>query len=198
MEIRLRGHAFPCIAQQDIKAGIAVKLGADATGNATGAFTSTSFNKGNIVQGASIPTSDDDTGARFIAAWPVSNTKPPIYQTLPTLDIGLSTVPYTLREFIEGSSNLPATDITLRMVDPRLQDEQTIPSGTPMLVYDEGVYTVTSGCFSGTSFTVGDGISVKGTTGNWYNSTSGQVASVLEYNSTEGRLTIKIEDIRVV
>ena len=56
---------------------------------------------------------------------------------------------------------------------------------------DEGIYTVTSGCYSGSSFDVGDAISVKGTTGKWYASATGQVGVVFEFNSTKGELTIK-------
>jgi hypothetical protein len=80
------------------------------------------------------------------------------------------------------------------MVAPRLKDTdagETILSGALMLAYDDGIYTVTSGCFVNSAFTVGDAVSVKGTTGKWYASGTGQVATVFEYDSTKVKLTIK-------
>jgi hypothetical protein len=185
MEIKLQGTAIPCVAQEDIKAGLAVKL-VPATGKSSP----------DVVQGAQLPTSDNDTAAHFIAAFRVYNEKPPLYEGLPTLDEDGNTTgqPYTLREYPEGQENLPA-DVKLRMVAPRLKSpEQTILSGALMLAYDEGIYTVTSGCYYGSSFDVGDAISVKGTgddKGKWYSGDTGQVGVVFEFNSTKGELTIK-------
>lgn len=185
MEIKLQGTAIPCVAQEDIKAGLAVKL-VPATGKSTP----------DVVQGAQLPTSDDDSTAHFVAAFRVYNEMPPIYESLPTLDETGNTTsqPYTLREYPEGQENLPA-DVKLRMVAPRLKSpEQTILSGALMLAYDDGIYTVTSGCYYGSSFDVGDAISVKGTgddKGKWYNGSGGKVGVVFEFNSTKGELTIK-------
>ena len=182
MEIKLHGTAIPCVAQEAIMAGLAVKL--------TPALGKTSP---DVVQGAVLPDSDNDTAAHYVAAFRVYNEMPPLYEGLPTLDETGNTTsqPYTLREYPAGQENLPA-DVKLRMVAPRLKSpEQTILSGALMLAYDEGIYTVTSGCYDGTSFTVGQAISVKGTTGKWYASATGQVATVFEFNSTKGELTIK-------
>lgn len=182
MEIKLQGTAIPCVAQQDIKAGLAVKL-VPATGKSSP----------DVVQGAQLPTADDDTTARYVAAFRVYNEVPPIYEGLPTLDEtgNVTGQPYTLREYPAGQENLP-DDVKLRMVAPRLKSpEETILSGALMLAYDEGIYTVTSGCYYGTSFSVGDPISVKGTTGKWYNGAGGKVGIVFELNSTKGELTIK-------
>ena len=79
------------------------------------------------------------------------------------------------------------------MTPPRLADDATIPSGALMLAYDEGIYTVTSGCYYGalSSFTIGSAVSVKGGTGKWYQGTGGTVATVFEKNTTKGTLTIK-------
>lgn len=185
MEIKLQGTAIPCVAQEDIKAGLAVKL-VPAVGKSIP----------DVVQGAALPTADNDTAAKFVAAFRVYNEKPPLYEGLPTLDETSNTTaqPYTLREFVAGSENLPA-DVKLRMVAPRLKTpEQTILSGALMLAYDEGIYTVTSGCYYGSSFNVGDSISVKGTgadKGKWYSGAGGKVGVVFEFNSTKGELTIK-------
>ncbi len=180
MEIRLQGTAIPCVAQQDIVAGLAIKLVPDTTTSATSP---------DVVQGADLPGADDNAEARYVAMFRVFNEKPPIYQTLPTLDVGDSTQPYVLREFVEGSENLPA-DVTLRMVVPRLKEEETIPSGSLMLAYDDGIYKVTSGCVEGTTFAVGDIISVKAG-GKWYNGSGARVATVFEYDSTLNHLTVK-------
>jgi hypothetical protein len=184
MEIKLMGTAIPCVAQQDIKAGLAVKL-VPATGKSSP----------DVVQGAVLPTANDDTAAHFMAAFRVYNETPPLYEGLPTLDETGNTTsqPYTLRGWPEGTENLPA-DVKLRMVAPRLKSpEETILSGALMLAYDTGIYTVTSGCYYGTSFDVGDSISVKGTTGKWYNGAGGKVGVVFEFNSTKGELTIKTD-----
>lgn len=179
MEIRLQGTAIPCVAQEAIIAGLAVKL-VPALGKSSP----------DVVQGALLPVADDDRAAHFVAGFRVYNEKPPIYESLPTLDEGNSTQPYTLREFVEGSENLPA-DVKLRMVAPRLKSpEQTILSGALMLAYDDGIYTVTSGRYEGTSFDVGDAISVK-TDGLWYKGSGGKVGIVYEFNNTKGELTIK-------
>lgn len=183
MEIKLRGTAIPCVAQSDIKAGLAVKLTA-ASGKSNP----------DVVVGAALPTADDDAAAKYVAAFRVYNEKPPLYEGLPTMDETGNTTsqPYLLREWPEGTENLPA-DVKLRMVVPRLKSpEQTILSGALMLAYDEGIYTVTSGCYYGSSFTVGNAISVK-SGGAWYEGTGAQVATVFEFNSTKGELTIKTE-----
>ena len=186
MEIKLKGTAIPCVAQEAIVAGLAIIL--------TPALGKTSP---DVVQGAVLPDSDDQTTpgkAQYIAAFRVYNEKPPIYESLPTMDEAGNTTsqPYLLREFTQGAENLPA-DVKLRMVAPRLKSpEETILSGALMLAYDEGIYTVTSGCYYGTSFSVGDPISVKAG-GKWYNGATAQVATVFEFNSTKGELTIKTE-----
>jgi hypothetical protein len=185
MEIKLLGTAIPCVAQQDIKAGLAVKLTA-ASGKSSP----------DVVIGAVLPTSNDDTKAKYMAGFRMYNEVPPIYEGLTTLDESgnSSGQPYTLREWVAGSENLPDS-VTLRMVAPGLKKpEETILSGALMLAYDEGIYTVTSGCYYGTSFAVGDDVSVKGNSdnGKWYQGSGGVVAQVLEFNSTKGELTIKL------
>lgn len=183
MQIKLQGTAIACWAQQDITSGMAVKL-------------EPALGKSNpdVVIGANLPGSDNTTEARYVAAWAVTNVKPPIYESLPTLDVGDSTQPYTLREFVAGSENLPATNVTLRMVPPRLKEQEVIPSGTLMLAYDQGIYEVTSGCVYGTSFAVGQDVSVK-SDGKWYQSNSGTVAKVFEYKASTNKLTIKVGNI---
>lgn len=197
VEIRIQGVAVPAIAQQDIKAGLAVKLVA-----ATNAYPAVLAGNAdpdprlqggiyNVLQGALLPTADNDAEAKYVAAFRVYNEKPPLYEDLATLDIGGSTIPYTLREFIAGSENLPDA-VTLRMVVPRLKEDATILSGALMLAYDEGIYTVTSGCFEAGSYSPGDQVSVK-VGGIWYKSSTAQVAIVFEQNTTKNTLTIKTE-----
>lgn len=185
MQIKLQGTGIPCWAEENIKAGLAVRL-----------ITNT-FSKANpdVVIGAVLADSDNDSTARYVASFPVQNATPPLYVGLPTLDEtgNATTQPYTLRGFVGGSENLPA-DVTLRMVDPRLKEEETIPSGTLMLAYDQGIYEVTSGCIHGTSFAVGDAVSTKAG-GKWYQDDTATVAVVMEYKSTSNKLTIKTGNI---
>lgn len=187
MEIRLMGTAIPCVAQQDISTGYAIRIGTDNTGQ--------SLSLGEVIAGSYLPTSKRDIRCRYVAQFAVNNSAPPLYQSLPTLDEtgNATTQAYTLRGFVSGSENLPAS-VTLRMVPPRFKnDVQTIPSGTLMLAYDEGIYTVTSGCLSGTSWSVGDYLASEAD-GRWYNDTTDAQYAVgicMEYNSTKGELTFK-------
>ena len=59
-----------------------------------------------------------------------------------------------------------------------------------MLAYDDGIYTVTSGCFTAGTYTIGNAISVK-SGGAWYESATGKVGIVFEQNATKNTLTIK-------
>lgn len=180
------GTAIPCVAQQDIVAGRAVVLCA-ATGKSSP----------DVVIGAKYPTSDEDPEARYIANFRVYNEKTPIYETLPTQDESSNTTsqPYTLRGWVAGDSDSPISSLTMRLTHPRFQEAQTILSGALMLAYDEGIYTVESGCYTANSFVVGDKISVASGTGLWQKySAAGKVAKVLEYDSTNQKLTIKIEN----
>jgi hypothetical protein len=124
----------------------------------------------------------------------VFNEVPPLFETFPTKDEtgNKSGIAYTLRGWVEGQENLPAT-VRVRMVAPRLKEEETIPSGTLMLAYDEGIYTVTSGAFTGTGFEIGDAVTA-GSDGKWQAfSSKGRVATCFDYDSVAGTLTIKIE-----
>jgi len=201
VEIKLQGTAIPCIAAQDIQAGRAVKLVASVLAPAILGGTADPDPRlqggiYNVLQGADYPDTDNAidgiTGhgiAKFVAAFRVYNEKPPLYETLTPLDVGGSTVPYVLREWVAGSENLPA-DVTLRMVVPRLKEDATIPSGALMLAYDEGIYTVSSGCFENGTFTIGADISVRAN-GIWYQGATAKVGIVFESNSTKNTLTIK-------
>jgi len=202
VEIRLRGIAIPCIAQQDITAGLAVILG-PATSTAPPRILSGNPDPDprlqggiyNVLQGADLPGSDNEADgigvgtARYVAAFRVYNEKPPLYETLPASDIGGSTIPYTLRPFIEGEENLPA-DVTLQMTVPRLKESATIPSGALMLAYDNGIYTVSSGVFEAGTYTIGAEISVRAQ-GIWYQGDTAPVGQVFEQNTTNNTLTIK-------
>jgi len=200
VEIRLRGTAIGCIAQESIKAGLAVQL-VPAT-NAPRILAGSPdpdprLQDGiyNTLQGAQKPTGAGELAAHYVAAFRVYNEKPPLYETLPVLDVGGSTVPYTMREFVEGEENLPAEDIDLRMVVPRLKEDATIPSGALMLAYDDGIYTVTSGCFvAGATYAVGQKLKA-GVGGVWTETAldADSVAVVFERNSTKNTLTIKTE-----
>jgi len=198
VEIRLRGTAIPCIAQQAIQAGLAVKLVPAISPTYPAVLGGTAdpdprLQGGiyNVLQGAVLPIADDDATAKYVAAFRVYNEKPPLFETLPVQDVGGSTVPYTMRELVEDSENLPATSITLRMVVPRLKEDAIIASGALMLAYDEGIYTVSSGCFEQGVYTIGNAISVR-TAGIWYEGTGGQVGIVFEQNTTKkNTLTIK-------
>lgn len=188
MEIKLQGTAIPCVAEEDIVAGLAVKL-VPAT---AGAFTSGA--SPDVTAGAQLPTGDDDIDAKFVSMFRVYNEKTPLYEGLTTLDEtgNTSGQAYVLREFVEGDSNLPE-DVTLRMTTPRLQEGQTILSGALMLAYDDGIYTVTSGCFTHSANLIVGNYVTANTGGIWaYTATAAdRVGRVFEYDQTNAKLTIK-------
>ncbi len=199
VELRLKGVALPCIAQEAIRAGLAVKL-TPAVTPASAILSGTADpdphfqgSNYNIVQGAVLPMADDDVEARYVAAFRVYNETPPLYTGLTDnfADHG-----YTLREFPEGLDNFPVA-VTLEMTVPRLKEDAVIPSGALMLAYDEGIYTVTSGCFVDAAFAVGDALSVMGTgadRGKWYKGAGGKVAIVWEHIHNKSTLTIKTKE----
>jgi len=170
MEIKLQGTALPCVAQEAIVAGLAVKL--------TPALGKT---YPNVTQGAVLPKADNDATAKYVAAFAVTNQQPPFYVGLTSAEEAGNTTgqPYLLRGFTQGQENLPQS-VSLDMLYSRYKEEATIPSGSLMLAYDEGIYEVTSGCIFGSTFNVGDPISAKAG-GKWYNSSAGQVGVVWEY-----------------
>jgi hypothetical protein len=119
MEIRLKGTAIACVAMQDIKAGLAVKL--VASGNT---FPSIEYLGVDVMRGAQLPTADEDANAKYVAGFRVYNEKPPLYESLPTRNQSgnTTTQAYTLRQVDILTIFLHL--FTLRMTSPRLQDEQ--------------------------------------------------------------------------
>jgi len=189
MEIKLQGTALPCVAQEAILAGKAVRL-KPAEGKT---FP-------NVTQGAYLPDADNDQDAKYVAAFAVTNVPPPFYTGLTSAEEAGNTTgqPYLLRGFTQGSENLPQ-NVSLDMLYGRYKEEATIPSGSLMLAYDEGIYEVTSGCIYGSTFNVGDPISVKAG-GQWYNGDTAQVATVWEYfpntSAAAHRLVIKTSNAK--
>jgi hypothetical protein len=175
MDIRLKGTALPAIAMQNIMAGRAVVMDHWVPGT-----------RPNVDIGARYPVAGSaQTETRvYVAEWAQTNQKPPIYETLPSYT-------YSLRQGWDQGTNLPAAGITIRMVAPTMQEEQIIPSGTAMLMYDQGIYAVPSGCYNGTTFVPGQGIEVEANTGKWQALAAGtRVATCVDFEAV-GKLVIK-------
>jgi len=93
------------------------------------------------VDRARLPHSAADAAlARYLIAWPVENRVLPIYDTYPTFT-------RALRYGFDQTANTPFT-ATAYTFYPNLSDDcLEIPSGTGCLLYDEGEFTVNSGCW---------------------------------------------------
>lgn len=130
MDIRLKGTAYPARAGDNVVAGLAVVMDYDAT-----------HTRPDVNIAARLPRNAADAATAFyVAEFPDTNQTPPIY-------VGLPSRSYSLRQGWDTGVNLPATGVTVRLTNPRLQEEQTIPSGADMLMYGEGIYAVPSGCY---------------------------------------------------
>jgi len=189
MEKNLRGIAIPCICSESdgIKSGLMVYLAADSSASDYGEYFL------QEKKAAALPTTSGNAALSFyVAEWAVSNDSLPIYETLPSYT-------WARRQGFDRTPNLPATDITVRMTHPRDQQEQTVPSGQKMLAYDEGIYTITSGCYSFSSTpTVGTALGVHYDTGNYGklgcfgdSNVGVKVATCLDYDSTHGTIVFK-------
>jgi len=85
-------------------------------------------------------TAADAALARYVIAWPVENRVLPIYDPYPTYS-------RALRLGFEQTANTPFAN-TAYTFYPNLSDTAfEIPSGTGCLLYDEGEFTVNSGCW---------------------------------------------------
>lgn len=88
--------------------------------------------------GIRVPISADEAEqARFCVTWAVDNRKPPYLVTMPNFEPAF-------RYGWDKSTQFPAS-VTYYNTYPGYQDSMTIPSGTPVLAYGVGTYTIPSG-----------------------------------------------------
>lgn len=187
MEINHYGDTvMPAIAMEDIVEGRLVILASHSL--------SIDFGSQTDLPGARLPdTSAEAARARYITKFQQDNRSLPIYEPQPSFD-------YALRYGFDQAENAPFS-ATVYITHPGVQVGRTIPSGSQLVLYGEGIYTLPSGAYiysasltvPGASLTVADAATDGATdAGKIKYSASNVVAEVVHYDSTTGALTFKI------
>jgi len=98
------------------------------------------FGSREDVVGVKLPdTTDEGTRCKFCLTWAVSNSSTPMYIPQPVLAQGAR------RGGWSEAANTPITGATVYLTYPGYTEGQTIPSGTPSLVYTDGTFTIPLG-----------------------------------------------------
>jgi hypothetical protein len=141
--------------------------------------------------GVRLPTTEAEASrAKYCVVWPPTNQDPPFYMTKPSYD-------YSLRQGFDQDANDPfETDVS--MVYPGFRENSTIPSGTLVRLFPtHSVVTLTSGNFINSADLEAGAmlsISYSGTdAGKPQYDAAGTVATVVEYDSDDLELTVRIE-----
>jgi hypothetical protein len=144
-----------------------------------------------------VKTPDDSTEAaeaKYILTFAVDNRSLPIYQPTPSFG-------FALRGGFDQSANVPFA-ATVYLTHPGNMLSQAVPSGEPALAFAGGVFTVPSGdfiyhaslapgAFLIAANTADDGADLAGKLK--YSGTAG-IGKVIQYNSSENKLTFRIFD----
>lgn len=160
---------------------------------------STDYDFGSLLDlpGAELPDNAAEAlTARYVIAWAEDNRSLPIYT--PQSHYG-----WALREGWDQIANVPF-DATVWLDHPaNMYTPPSIASGTGVRLLGEGIYTIPSGVYMynvlmetpGTQLTVAStDVNGAGNAGKlkYLDGTTGIVAEVYKYNSTNGDLTFKI------
>lgn len=142
--------------------------------------------------GARLPRSTTEAAAsRYIVAFAQDNRKTPFYRDNPSFE-------FALRYGFDQAANAPFDPGLVYLTHPGNQDAMTIPSGSKVLLFGEGVYTVTSGnyIYSSEMEVPGSSLTVENTAGanrgKLKYSTSNVVAEVVHFDGDDSSLTFKI------
>ena len=189
MEINRFEDVIGVVPQADVVEGRFVLLKANAD--------TADFGSMSDLPGVAVPaTAAEANFAKYCITWAVNNGTPPYYLPMPAYA-------WALRGGWDQATNLPMSSETVYTTYPGYQESKTIPSGIPALAFGEGTYTLPSGCYiaSNSLHTVGAPVIVANTTEDTtdagklkYQSTMDArvVGQVVAYDSTSGRLTVKI------
>jgi len=143
--------------------------------------------------GTRLPVSSTEAArARYITKFEQDNRSLPIYQPHPAFS-------YALRYGFDQGENAPFA-ATVYITHPGVQSERTIPSGSNLVLYGEGIYTIPSGSWihsanlhvPGATFTIGDRATDTTDAGKVKSSASNVIGEVVRYNSSNDELTIRI------
>lgn len=151
------------------------------------------FGSDTDLPGVKVPANATEAAsARYVVTWAVDNRPTPLLETIPSMS-------FAIRGGFDQAVNVPFS-ATVRLTHPSNQEGLTIPSGTKVLAFGEGMYTVPSGAYvySAEVRTPGTPLAVANTNddtapeaGKLKYSTTNPVAEVVRYHS-DGHLTFRI------
>jgi hypothetical protein len=189
MEINHYGDVvMPALAMEDIVEGRIVLIASHSL--------SIDFGSQTDLPGARVPdTAADVAKAHYITKFQQDNRSLPIYEPQPSFD-------FALRYGFDQAENAPFS-ATVYITHPGVQLGRTIPSGSQLVLYGEGIYTLPSGAYVynasltvpgatiGAAYTDNDGLS---DAGKVKYATSNILGEVVRYDSTTGNLTFRLYD----
>lgn len=159
------------------------------------------FGSRTDLPGAHVPTTvEEGKRARYCITWAVNNEPTPFYRPMPSFDFALRDGGF------DQSQSIPFST-TVYLTQPGQQEGLTIPSGTPSLAYTEGLFTLPSGAYiysdeiikpgayvviqdATTDSTAGEAGKPKYASSG--NAALGVIGETYGYDSTTGRLTIRV------
>lgn len=188
MEINRFDKVQGVVATEDIVEGRFVVLGTHSETH--------DFGSQEDLLGAKKPTSAEEAKrAKYIVTWPVSNVPAGQPQYVPT-----PAYAFSLRQGFGSAANVPF-DAKVYLTYPGYTDGATIPSGNLALAFTEGVFTLPSGAYVYSADVIVKGAAViieySGADAGKPKYTAalevGVVGFVENYDSTTGKLTLRIE-----
>jgi len=159
------------------------------------------FGSREDVVGVKLPdTTDEGTRCKFCLTWAVSNSSTPMYIPQPVLAQGAR------RGGWSEAANTPITGATVYLTYPGYTEGQTIPSGTPSLVYTDGTFTIPLGGYIADASIIvpGAAIMIANTADDSADEAGmpkyaaanavGVIGYTERYDSSTGALTIKVSN----
>lgn len=151
------------------------------------------FGSQTDLPGCRLPDSAAEAAkARYITKFAQDNRSLPIYQPHPAFD-------WALRYGFDQAENAPF-NADVYITHPGVQVGRTIPSGSNVVLYGEGIYTLPSGAWvgaaalhiPGATMTVANSTDDGTDAGKLKSGSSNVVAEVIRYDSSDDSLTFRI------
>lgn len=151
------------------------------------------FGSRSDLPGAKAPQNATEAAkAWYVVTWTVPEQSMPLYIPTPSL-------PFSLRRGgFDQAGNLPFDPTAVHLTWPGQKEAVTIPSGTPALAFEEGVFTAPSGSFLySASLAVGEYLTVSAANDThdgklqYSASVTGAVAIVERFDLTDMKLTFR-------
>jgi hypothetical protein len=130
---KVNGDILGAVATEDITEGRMVLLTSHTFDHDFGSLTD--------LPGAKLPTTAAEASrARFIVTWPVDNRQAPYYTSMPSYA-------WSMRKgAFDQAANMPF-NASVSLIYPGYKNGVVIPSGTSVLAYGAGTFTVPSGAY---------------------------------------------------